>query len=51
MRARADAGGVTIFDRQDSALLSVLAEANCFAVRPVDDPARNAGDRIEIIRL
>ena len=51
MRARADAGGVTIFDRQDSALLSVLAEANCFAVRPIDDPARSAGDRIEIIRL
>lgn len=51
MRAHAGAGGVTIFDRQDSALLTVLADANCLVVRPIDDPARKAGDLIEIIRL
>lgn len=51
MRAHAGPDGVTVFDRQDSALLSVLADANCLAVRPVKDPARAAGEPIEIIRL
>ncbi|MFO8125921.1 gephyrin-like molybdotransferase Glp [Yoonia sp.] len=51
MRAHAGPEGVTIFDRQDSALLTVLADADCLAVRPVHDPARTAGDMIEIIRL
>ena len=43
--------GVTIFDRQDSALLTVLSQANCLAVRPVNDPARGRGDMIELIAL
>ncbi|PJI91599.1 molybdopterin molybdotransferase [Yoonia maricola] len=51
MRAHISTNGVTIFDRQDSALLSVLAEANCLAVRPINDPARKTGDAIDIIRL
>ena len=51
MRAHLGTEGVTIFDRQDSALLTVLADANCLALRPIDDPARKAGDPIEIIRL
>ena len=51
MRARIDAGEVTVFDRQDSALLSVLASSNALAVRPPHDPARAAGDLIEIIAL
>lgn len=51
MRAHVDSNGVTIFDRQDSALLTVLADANCLAVRPQNDPARIKGDSIEIIRL
>lgn len=51
MRAHLGINGVTIFDRQDSALLTVLADANCLAVRPVNDPARKSGDHIEIIRL
>ncbi len=51
MRAFQGPEGVTIFDRQDSALLSVLADANCLAVRPINDPARDAGHEIEIIRL
>lgn len=51
MRAHEGPEGVTIFDRQDSALLTVLSDANCLAVRPVNDPARLAGDRIDVIRL
>ncbi len=51
MRAYVDTAGVTVFDRQDSALLTVLADANCLAVRPINDPARKAGDPIDVIRL
>lgn len=51
MRARLDDDGVTIFDRQDSSLLTVLADANCLAIRPINDPARSAGESIDIIPL
>ena len=51
MRARLDGDTVTIFDRQDSALLSVLAQANALAVRPPDDGPRLPGDRIDVITL
>ncbi|SEN07641.1 molybdopterin molybdochelatase [Pseudorhodobacter antarcticus] len=37
---------ITGFDRQDSALLTVLADANALLVRPVDDPPRNTGDLV-----
>jgi molybdopterin molybdotransferase len=42
---------VTVFDRQDSSLMAVLAEANVLVVRPVDDAARTAGDLVDVIRL
>ena len=51
MRAHDGPDGVTIFDRQDSALLTVLADANCLAVRPINDPAKQAGEAVSIIRL
>ena len=55
MRARVEAGDAgwrcTPFPRQDSSLLSVLAESNALMVRPPGDPARDAGDRIEFIWL
>lgn len=51
MRATIGAKGVTVFERQDSALLTVLAEADCLAIRPIDDPARTKGDYIQIIKL
>jgi molybdopterin molybdotransferase len=51
MRAQITMDGVTVQTRQDSALLSVLADANCLAVRPAGDAPRKAGDMIEIIRL
>ena len=48
MRASVTAEGVTVFERQDSALLTVLSSANCLAIRPVGDPPRKAGETIEI---
>ena len=51
MRARVDADGVYVFDRQDSALLTVLADANCLAIRPPNDGARLPDDILEIIDL
>jgi molybdopterin molybdotransferase len=36
--------------RQDSALLSVLANSNALLVRPPNDPARKSGEMVEIIR-
>ena len=51
MRARIDGEDLIVFDRQDSALLSVLADANCLVVRPVNDGPRLPGDRMQIIML
>ena len=41
----------TLFDRQDSSLLSILAKANILMVRNANDPARRAGDKVDIIRI
>jgi molybdopterin molybdotransferase len=41
----------TPYDRQDSSLLSVLARANVLMVRDPNDPAKTAGDTVEIIRI
>ncbi len=46
MRAIVDNGAVTVFDNQDSSLLTVLSQANALLVRPPDDPARRAGDSL-----
>lgn len=55
MRARiteTDAGPeITVFPRQDSGLLSVLAGANALAIRPPKDGALPAGHPIRAIRL
>ncbi|THH38854.1 molybdopterin molybdotransferase MoeA [Aliishimia ponticola] len=51
MRAEVSDGQARIFDRQDSALLSVLSRANALAVRPVHDPARAAGELLDFIPL
>ena len=42
---------VKAFDRQDSSLLSVLAQADALLVRPSNDPARRAGETVQIIRI
>lgn len=44
-------GRVAAFARQDSSLLTVLASANALIVRPPGDPARAAGDPVEVIAL
>ncbi len=51
MRARVDADGIRAFERQDSALLSVLAQANALLVRPAGDRARGAGEQVEYIPI
>ena len=44
MRARLMDGVITPFDRQDSALLTILTEANALLIRPIGDSARHAGE-------
>lgn len=51
MRARLDGEGLQVFDRQDSALLSILSAANALVIRPPHDPARDAGDRVTYLPL
>jgi len=52
MRARYEEGAdnrmVTAFDKQDSSMLTVLAEANCLLLRPIDDAAKQAGDAVTV---
>ena len=51
MRARISDGQITPAKRQDSALLSVLADANALLIRPVNDPARDIGETVEFIAI
>lgn len=55
LRARVERGKdlpvVRPFDSQDSARLSLMVEADALLVRPADDPARRAGDRVNFIPL
>lgn len=51
MRAVIEAGQVRAFDNQDSALLTVLAQANALVVRAPHDPPRPAGDEIAYIPI
>ncbi|WP_424940327.1 gephyrin-like molybdotransferase Glp [Aliiroseovarius sp. S253] len=51
MRARVENGKITVFDSQDSALLSVLAQANALLVRPISAPALEAGAQVEYLPI
>ena len=55
MRARlSDAAGqaeIRPFDRQDSALLSILSEADALLIRPPEDGARSAGETVLYLPL
>lgn len=51
LRAMLTSEGITAFDRQDSALLTVLADADALLVRPVGDGPRAVGDLVDYIRL
>lgn len=55
MRARlTQTGGlpdIAPFDRQDSALLSILGQADALLIRPIDAPACHAGDTVSYLPL
>jgi molybdopterin molybdotransferase len=51
MRAIITAGQVSVFDNQDSSLLTILAQANALLVRPPNDPARDKGETIDFLPL
>ncbi|MBV1902050.1 MAG: molybdopterin molybdotransferase MoeA [Marinosulfonomonas sp.] len=51
MRARVNDGEIAPAKRQDSALLSVLADVNALLIRPVDDPAREIGESVEFVAI
>lgn len=51
MRGRIENGKMTVFDRQDSSLLSVLADANALIVRPPEDAARAANEMVEYLPI
>ncbi|MEM9434088.1 MAG: molybdopterin molybdotransferase MoeA [Pseudomonadota bacterium] len=51
MRARLIDGHAEAFTRQDSSLLTILAEAGCLIVRPPHDPARGASEMVEIVKI
>ena len=51
MRATVAEGRVNPVPTQDSAMLSLLAAADALIVRAADDPARRAGDIVDILPL
>ncbi|SFR04925.1 gephyrin-like molybdotransferase Glp [Poseidonocella sedimentorum] len=51
MRAQLLDAGIAAFERQDSALLTVLQQANALLIRPIADPARAAGETVDYIPL
>ncbi len=51
MRARLTEAGIEPFERQDSALLTVLADADALLVRPARDGARSAGETVEYVPI
>ena len=51
MRGRLVNGELTVFQRQDSALLSVLSDADILVIREPDDPKRSKGEHLSYILL
>lgn len=51
MRARLVHDQITPFDRQDSALLTILTEANALLIRPIADASRKVGDAVSYLPL
>ncbi|MEK7992287.1 MAG: molybdopterin molybdenumtransferase MoeA, partial [Planctomycetota bacterium] len=51
--SRAADGSLTVTPNpvQDSSMLSVLAACDAFLVRPAHDPARKAGDIVQVVDL
>jgi molybdopterin molybdotransferase len=50
MRAVIDGDRITALDRQDSSLMSVLADANALLVRPPHDPEKTTGAAVKFIK-
>lgn len=42
---------VMAFEQQDSSMLTVLADANCLLLHPIDAPAMDAGARVTILPI
>ncbi len=51
MRAKTTPDGVSAFPRQDSSLLTILADADVLIVRPPHDPVRVAGEHVDVIKI
>lgn len=51
MRATLNTEGITPAPRQDSSLLTILADANALLVRPPHDPARAPGETVTYLPL
>jgi molybdopterin molybdotransferase len=51
MRATMENGRLRAFERQDSSLQKLMAEADALVVRPPEDPAREAGDLVAYLPL
>ena len=51
MRARLSDGLITPFERQDSALLTILTQANALLIRPIGDGPRRAGDQVQYLPI
>lgn len=51
MRARVENGEMTVFDDQDSSLLTVLSNANALAVRATEDDAHDIGDTLAYLPI
>lgn len=51
MRATVSGASCQVFDRQDSSLLSVLAQSNALMLRPPHDPPKKSGDLVDVILL
>jgi molybdopterin molybdotransferase len=51
MRAVIENEVVSVFDNQDSSLLTILAQANALLVRPPNDRERSKGDLVHYLKL
>lgn len=51
MRGALTGDGVKVFTRQDSALLTVLNQADALVIRPPNDPARRAGELVDYLAI
>ena len=51
LSSRDDANVLQVFEKQDSSLISVLAEADALAVRPPNQGPLSAGDPMAYIPL